>query len=381
MSKNKEEQIENPFDAFDILKGNFVPPSDKDDDVISGDDKLITDEVEDEIEDPEKESLKKGDEALKKVIEQQSKANKSNTQETIEEDSEEDSEEIVDNNNQSNGFIDAIRELREKGILEFDSDDIEDSEEGLEKSIQETVNNKIKNHIASFGEEALDFLAFIEAGGDPKQFIGTYYGNDSWEDYKIDSESSQKVAVRESLRLAGETPEDIEDMITEFEENGTLEKRAKSAIVKLQKVEKEQKAQLVEAQKQRDAEEKAANQKYWNDFKSDLDKREDIKGFKVTPKVKDDLWKFMTVIDKSSGKTAYQKAVEENQDSSLLFAYLAMKNFDISKLEKQVTNKAASKVAGLIKNYQPSSKEKLSTGRTHVDNDGEDPFAAFKTIK
>lgn len=375
MSKNKEEQIENPFDTFDILKGNFVPPT-KDDDIIDGDPTIIEDNVE-EVSDEESESLKKGDKALEEVIKKQSKAN------SIKDDTEEEVEEPTDEveDTTTNGYLDAIRGLSEKGILEFNIDEAEDSEEGLEKAIQETVNNKIKSHIATFGEEALDFLAFIEAGGDPKQFINTYYNEQSWESYNIENESSQKVAVRESLRLAGETPEDIEDMITEFEENGTLEKRAKSALSKLQKFEGEQKAQLVEAQKQRDAETKAANQKYWNDFKSDLDKKDEVKGFKLTPKLKEDMWKHMTQIDKATGKTNYQKAIENDIDAQLLFVLQSMNNFNIDKLEKQVANKAASKVAGLIKNYQSSTKDKMSSGRTHVDKDGEDPFALFSKIK
>jgi hypothetical protein len=278
------------------------------------------------------------------------------------------------------GYLQAIKELNDKGILDLTSEEIEDSEEGFQKAIDETVNNRIRKHVASLGDEALSFLEFVENGGNPKDFINTYYGEHSWETFDLESEASQKIAIRESLKLSGETPEDIEDLITEFEDNGTLEKRAKSAINKLQKFEKEQKAVIVEQQKQRAVAEREANIKYWNDFKADLDKKEEIKGFKVNPKVKEDLWKFMTITDRT-GKTAYQKAVEENQDSSLLFAYMAMNNFDITKLEKQVASKAASKVAKIIKNYEKSSKDKISGGRTYVDKDGEDPFASFTQIK
>ncbi len=227
----------------------------------------------------------------------------------------------------------------------------------------------------------LDFLAFIENGGNPRDFISTYYGNESWEDFSLESESAQKTAIRESLRLAGESPEEIEDLITTYEDTGILEKRAKVAKDKLIKKEAEQKVQLIELQKQRDAAEKEANRKYWNDFKSDLDKKEDLKGFKLTPKLKESLWKHMTMIDKSTGKTAYQLAIENDRDAQLLFALQSMNKFDISKLEKQVESKVVSKVSGILKNYQPSSKEKISSGRTHVDKDGEDPFALFGSIR
>ena len=376
MSKNKEEKNENPFNTFDILKGQFVqPPVDESEDNIE-------DEETNEEEQDESEFSQESEDALKKVIEQQSKAkDKSNTAKTDDDTEESDEDESENDTNQTNGYIDAIKDLSQKGILEFDSDEIEDSEEGLEKAINETVNNKIKKHIATFGEEALDFLAFIENGGNPRDFVTTYYGNQSWEDFDLESESAQKTAIRESLRLAGESPEEIEDLITTYEDTGILEKRAKVAKDKLIKKEAEQKVQLIEAQKQRDAAEKEANRRYWNEFKSDLDKKEDIKGFKLTPKLKESLWKHMTMIDKTTGKTAYQSAIENDRDAQLLFALQTMNKFDISKLEKQVESKVVSKVSGILKNYQPSSKEKISSGRTHVDKDGEDPFALFSSIR
>lgn len=376
MSK-KEEKLENPFNTFDILKGQFVQPPTDDLDESNEDDDTLDSEDDDEGSEFSQES----EDALKKVIEQQSKAkDKANTANTTDNDDE--SEDDSDTNtNQNNGYIDAIKDLSQKGILEFDSDEIEDSEEGLEKAINETVNNKIRKHIAGFGEEAIDFLAFIENGGHPRDFVTTYYGNQSWSEFDLESEAAQKAAIREQMRITGESPEDIEDMITTYEDSGILEKRAKISKDKLVKIEEKQKIELVEAQKERAIAEKAANQKYWNDFKTDLDKKEDIKGFKLTPKVKDSLWKHMTMIDKTTGKTGYQLAIENDRDAQLLFALQSMNKFDISKLEKQVENKVVSKVSGILKNYQPNSKEKISSGRTHVDKDGEDPFALFNSIK
>lgn len=374
MSETKKN--DNPFDAFDILKGNFVLPSNDE----SEDEEQEENTDSDDSEQEEQEFSQEAEDALKKVIEQQSKSKTPNSTEEADESEEEESDDNT-TDEQTNGYIDAIKDLHEKGILDFESDDIEDSEEGLEKAIQETINNKIKKHVASLGDEALDFLAFVENGGNPKDFVTTYYGNQSWSEFNIESEAAQKVAIRESLKLAGETAEDIEDLIAEFEDNGTLEKRAKSALLKLSKKEEEQKAQLVEAQKQRAEAEKAANKKYWDEFKSNLDKKEDIKGFKLTPKLKENLWKHMTLVDRSTGKTAYQMAIENDTDAQLLFALQSMTKFDISKLEKQVENKVTSKVSGLIKNYRPSSKEKISSGRTHVEKDGDDPFALFGKIK
>ena len=187
------------------------------------------------------------------------------------------------------------------------------------------------------------------------------------------------MAIRESLKLSGESEEDINDMIDEWEVNGTLEKRAKSAITKLQKHEKAQKEELVRIQKAQEEKRKAEQLEYWNNFKKQLYEKEQIAGFKVTPKLKDKLWDFMTTPDKE-GKTKYQRAVEQNADSSYLFAYLAMNNFDSSKLEKQVETKVSHNMSKMLKNYANSTKNRISSGGTD-DNYDTNPFSAFKQIK
>ena len=60
-----------------------------------------------------------------------------------------------------------------------------------------------------------------------------------------------------------------------------------------------------------------------------------------------------------------KKAVEENKDSSLLFAYLAMNNFDISKLEKQVETKTVSKLRDKLSNYS-DTRQKLKGAQSKI---------------
>lgn len=387
MSKEKKQpkEPENPFAGFVVSSGGIIPEEsteDTEDDVIAGDPDLIEDEI-----DTNEDAIKRGDEALKKVIEAQEKATKKKKEpstKTPTEDDTEVEEEIEDSlegtETADNGFKTTLSTLADKGILTFDEANVEDSEDGFYKAIEETVNNRLKKKVEGYGEEAVKFLDFLEAGGNPKQYIDTVYNNVSLEDYDITSEVNQKALLRHSLEMEEYTAEEAEDMITEWTDNGTLEKRSKTALVRLQKLEKLQQAEMVEAQKQRDTEQKNARKKYWDDFKSDLDKREDIKGFKVTPKVKEDLWKFMTSVDKKTGKTDYEKAIAENKDSALVFAYLAMKNFDISKLEKQVATKVSSGIGSLIKNYSKSSKDKISSGRTDIQPEGDNPFSGFRKL-
>lgn len=379
-----EKKVDNPFAGFDLLNGGLgkVDSNDTDeveDDVVAGDQTIIEDEIK-----PSElgANEKAAEEALKKVIEKQSKSKEDKSKTEIVED-ELTEEEDNDEEDKGVGFKPALSHLADKGILEFDDSQIEDSEEGFEKAIDQTINKRFEKLLHNkLGEDGLALLSFVENGGNPKHFIEAYYNDSSWEDYKIDeNEAAQKIAVRESLRLAGEEAEDIEDMITEFTDNGTLEKRAKSALTKLQKFETSHKKDLIEYQKNKAEQDKQSEQKYWNDFKTDLMSREEIKGFKLTPKLKEKVWDHLSKIDKKTGKTNYQLKMESDSEASLLFALQSALDFDISKLEKQVVTKVASKLNGLMNNYQKSTKDKISTGRSDINTDGVDPFAGFKKMQ
>ena len=390
----KVKELENPFAQFSVLKGEFAnePTStttiDNDDEITTGDETIIDDDKDAEAVKLEAERIAKGDAELAKTIAKQEKAlaRKKALEEGNTED-EEDEEDPSKNGTNSNPTKDsAIREfvqgLSEKGIIDFDDKDEEftDDEDGIETLLTKTVNNRIDKWAKTLPQDFSKLLEFVENGGSPKQFLDVYYGNHSWETFKVESEEAQKLAVTESLRLAGDSPEDIQEMVTEWADNGSLEKRAKSALVKLQKNETIQKEELTKIQKEHADKQRQSANEYWDTFKKDLYSKEDIKGFKLTPKVKDNLWSFMTQIDKKTGKTPYQLATETDKEASLLFALQAMNKFDISKLEKQVESKVANKYAGILKNYSKSSKEKISSGTTDTNYDT-NPFAGFKNGK
>ena len=384
MSKEKvvAKEPENPFGGFNVLKGGIVPPTEDkvEDDVLDEDSTIVEEKLEDL--DEEAEQIAKADKLLEEVAKKQAAAldKKKKASEPTTEEDELDSEETdgKEDKTKENGYKSAISALFDKGILEVDLEKIEDSEEGFDNAIEETLKNRTSKWVQSKNPDYIKFMEFTDNGGDPKQFLDIYYGNHTWEGFKVESEEAQKLAVRESLRLNDESPEDIEEIVTEWSDNGTLEKRAKSALVKLQKNETYQKEELVSIQKEYADKQKAAQQEYWEGFKKDLYSKEDIKGFKLTPKQKDNLWSYMTVIDKKTGKTEYQKATEAEKDSSLLFAYFAMNKFDTAKLEKQVETKVSRKYNSILNNYTTSTKEKISTGlnETYADNN---PFKGFKS--
>jgi len=390
---NTTDLIDNPFGAFKILKGEFAPPSDEDD-IQDGEEGILKEEPNDltETSETEEDRLKKADKALEKIAERTAKKAKGETiqssqfkESNFEDDSDDsdDSDNEAGENEETSAFKEFTKNLYQKGVLDFDDtdEDFEESEEGIEKLVNKTVGNRITKWVNDLPADYSKFLEFVQSGGKPKDFLNVYYGNHSWESFDIEDENKQALAVEESLRLSGEDEDEIRDMVDEWRDNGTLEKRAKSALVKLQKNEAIQKQEIVEIQKQQAVKQKEAQKQYWDGFKNDLFSRENIKGFKLTPKLKEKLWDHMTAIDRGTGKTAYQNSIDNNNEASLLFALQSMLDFDISKLEKQVETKVSNKFGKMLKNYSKTSKEKISGGSTYGNEDGSNPFAAFKKIQ
>lgn len=381
---NKEEkqtQEVNPFKAFTVLKGEFQAPegiesefenikTGKEGTVVENENQVI-DEI--PVIEPKKTTkLKKEDKVETTKI-------KPPTDEVIEE---EDSEELEETEEQDKvSFKPFIKDLYNKGVLDIDGSeaDFEDSEEGFAKGVNKTVENKINKWVESKHPDTIKFIEFTDNGGKPEDFLNVYYGKHTWKGFNIETEANQKAVIAESLRLSEYNEEDINDMITEWVDNGTLEKRAKSALPMVEKHEDKQKENILNLAKAEREKQTKANESYWNSFKDDLYKKEKLKGFNLTSKDKDDLWNFMTAIDRRSGKTAYQEATESDPEASLLFAYMAMSKFDTSKLKKQVKTEVSKEMGNMLKNYSKDSKTKLSSGKTNEEYET-NPFEAFKKL-
>lgn len=379
MDKKVKDKTDELFKGFSILKGEFVKPEEESD--IDDSTGIVEDDIVDENEQTEEaKRLAAGDAALEKLAaEKAKKASKTTKVETTEEDEVEDGE-VEDTDEENSLFKVFTKDLYNDGALDFDDSDeeFEESKEGISKLVKKTVANRINNFVENLPEDFKTLLEFVENGGKPKDFIKTYYEANSWEDLDIENEDNQKLIVAESLRLAGETEEDITDMVTEWYDNGTLQKRAKSGQAKLIKYTESQKVKIVEEQRLQAETLKKAEEKKWNDMKTELMSKEEVMGFKLTPKVREKLWEFVTIPDRKTGKTGYQEAIESKKDAQWLFAYQAMNNFDKSKLEVQTRTKVSKEFGNLLSNYAKTSKEKIAKGSTD-DNYGTNPFEAFKT--
>lgn len=419
-TKEKEE-VQNPFSGFSILNGGkfeFSPKkSDNQDSTKTATAKVKEDNTkkkENKAEETEEESDNQEDNKTKdkKDIKQTPKTKKVGEESKSKPDQKEDNtsleEEELDEKTQSSatkskqesdrqdktedkedeGSFKAFADfLKDQGIVDFKDEEFEDSEEGLKDVYKKSVAQEHDRWKKSYPEEAQKFLEFIESGGDPKLFHDIYYnsGTGSFADFKIEDEDNQKHAIREGLILAGwENEDEINDEISLYEDSGKLESKAKMHLERLQKYEAAQKEQLLISQKEYQKKQFDDNKKLWDDLKKGLFDKEDISGFRLTPKLKESVWEHMSKPVTKEGKTALQVNNEKNKDAQYLYALLDYLNWDISKLEKQVKTKVTSELRAKLGKYT-DNRNKIKQGRTDVedyeDENKSNPFEAFRSIK
>lgn len=374
------EIVENPFGGFNLLNDsvNAKASETKSDKKTSVAEAPIQDE---EVEGTDDETTAIANAELEKVAKKQaevsSKKSKILDEVAEEEESEEDVQETIENTS-DDSLKPFYSYLAEKGVLD-EVEEFEDSEEGLEKVVNQTVYNRLNQWKSQYGEDGLAFLEFIENGGNPADFHKYYYSDNSWEYFSTESENEQKIIIREGLKLSGWEADEIDEEIELYEDTNKLKVKADQMLKKLQRFEKESKAQLVEQQKELENRKKQAAVEQYKKLESDWYSKDELKGFKLNKNLKDKVWDTIYKVDKRTGKTKLQEAYEKDVDTQFLAALMVAIDFDIKQLEKQVETKATSKLRKTLSNYS-DSRGKLGSGRTERESDTSTGFDAFRKL-
>ena len=256
-----------------------------------------------------------------------------------------------------NLFIEFARQLNDEGILSLKDDDKIETEEDLFNVVKREKQNAVDSYKNSKPEDVQKFLEFVDNGGNPSDFHKYYYSDGSFEDFNIDNEDNQKYVIEQDLRIQGYTDEEIEEEINDASDLGKLEKKANTSLKKLQKLESDNKKMLVEAQKAYAARQEAEREEQWNAFKKGLFDKDEIGGFKFSPKMKNDTWDYMTKpISRKDPRTQYQIDMDENPDARYIYAYLLKNKWNVETLANQVQTKGNTRTEKEIRLFDATEK-------------------------
>jgi hypothetical protein len=264
--------------------------------------------------------------------------------------------------------------LDEKGVVDFDPENFEDSEEGLAVMVESKVKTEVEKWKKSLGDQTLALVDYLENGGKIEKFfefaVTDNYAEISDDKLEDDLKLQQRI-VKDLLKKEGYTDEEVEEELQEYEDSGILlnkAKRAKNKLVTL--VAKEKEAAILEQRKEREAE-TLAHQQWLKELKSDLEKREEIAGFKIEKKQKDDFYAYITAFDRKTGKTAFMKDADADPEAQLKMAWLFYNKFDFSKVKQQAKKEVSSKLRDSLSRMKTEGKGFKSAVRTnHTQEEG-----------
>jgi len=270
--------------------------------------------------------------------------------------------------------------LKEEGIVDFDSEEFEDTEEGFAKVIQSEISKGVEKYKEDLEPLAKEFLTYIEKGGDPSKFVKATSDVDfSKIDVKMidGKENLQKQLVAELMRKEGYSNDEIMEDVKDFTDGGLIAKKAKRALTKLKDLQLKDRASLLADQEKAEETKKEEYQTFLSSLKEDIESREEIAGFSINTKSKKDFYNYITKVDRKTGKTRLVSDSEADQDSQLKMAWLYYNKFDFKHVEKKARTKATSSLRASLERASGVSTRKLkSKTRTKVTNSDVD-FSLF----
>lgn len=367
-----EEEVENVFEGFNFLNNPVV--------------KQLKGKKEEKVKEVDKEEnseeLLSEEELTALEVSAEEIKTKGKTTSKVKEESEEIKEEEI--KEETSLFTDFAKLLSEEGIADLEDEDKFETEKDLVKVVDRKIKNGIANDRAKLPEDGQKFLEFLDAGGRPSDFHKYYYGDATFEDFDITSDENKKHVITEALKLEEYTDEEIAAELIDYEDLGKLDKKAEVYLKKLQRIEKQNQKLLLDTQKAYAKEQEDKRIAEWDEFKKGLFDKDTIGGFKMTPKMKEDTWSYMTkIVDKKQGLTQMQLDDKENKDARYIYAYLLKNKWDMKSLEKQVETKQVSKLRDKLSNYT-DTRTKLKSPKNKIemeeDNDS-NPFGGFKNLK
>ena len=264
------------------------------------------------------------------------------------------------------------KHFSDEGILDGFDDEMENTPEALQSMVKQTVERGIEKYKDSFKHPmAKEFLDYIENGGDPGSFVNMVSGPDysSISTDQIEGNTAiQKQLLRDQMSMNGDSQEDIEDTIQAFEDAGQLEKRSTAALGKLQAARAKGIADKLTAQKESNAEKQKQNLRILDDLKEKINSTEEIGGFTLTKKIKNDFYDYITKVDSKTGKTGLM-ADSTDPQNQLLMSYLYYNKFNFDKLEKKSKTTATKTLQEQLGRFSDSSAKQKSRKRTESAKD------------
>lgn len=209
------------------------------------------------------------------------------------------------------------------------------------------------------------YLQYRYNGGDPKQYFQATAPVVDYSAVEITDENVaiQRAVVEEFLQRSGYTHEEVAETVQEYVEAGILQRQANRSLGKLQKIQEQEAASLIERQKAEAQQRQETAQTQWTNIKNTIDQGQ-VRGFNIPNADRKKFYSWMSESVDNQGRT--QRLVDREKmdlETQVAMEYLLWKNFDLSKLLSNTQNtKKAQNLKQKLQQNKPAS-QRMKGGR------------------
>ena len=284
------------------------------------------------------------------------------------------------NTDDNNDELELVKKLKEKGVIDFDINDEElDEDDLLEKAIESTVSNKIKEMVEDLPEDNRQVVNFLLKGGNVNELLNKLSSikpeKTLSEDLDLYEEKNQELVMRELLAKEGYDEDYINTHIEVLKDTDKLQMMSEKKFNKWKKEMHEKKKAAIEMEEKKlREEERIANEKKRALTKS-LKQMDNLQGIPLTKKDKENLSSYIydrnVKLENGTKITKLQKEMfydlPNNPTAYLQFAVL-MNNrnedgtFNFENIKKEINTQVAKKVKDNVRRSKNNHPGK-STGR------------------
>jgi len=280
----------------------------------------------------------------------------------------EETTEVTNEETEESPYQILLTSLVEKGIVQIDEEkEYSPTEEGFTEVIQDTVNKTLNNVFAENEELAL-LYDVVQKGGSIQDVVN-FYKEVNYAELDMTDEDTQEAVLIDYYSQRGFSEAKIEKLIKNAKDDGSFEEEvteAHTSLVSKQKKEVEDYLKALDEEKKNN-EEAAVEAKA--SLRNLINKQEEIQGFKLDKKTKDEFYNYMTKPVKN-GKTQLEidSDIEEKQ---LKMAFMYFNNFNIKDIKAQSTTTLTEKLNKALKSQKDlNTKSSSSSGssRKQIDD-------------
>jgi len=209
------------------------------------------------------------------------------------------------------------------------------------------------------------YLQYRYNGGDPKQYFQATAPVVDYSAVEITDENVaiQRAVVEEFLQRSGYTHEEVAETVQEYVEAGILQRQANRSLGKLQKIQEQEAASLIERQKAEAQQRQENAQTQWTNIKNTIDKGQ-VRGFNIPNADRKKFYSWMSEAVDNQGRT--QRLLDREKmdlETQVAMEYLLWKNFDLNKLLSNTQNtKKAQNLKQKLQQNKPAS-QRMKGGR------------------